>query len=198
MKKQLASILILSTAVLTTATAWAAKSPNWNYVQGSIISVSIDDDAYLKPTGIGLSASLLLNENIFIDGTYARLSDQDEGFDFDFTTLDLNIGYRHGVTKNTDVYASVGYLSFDVDVSSRFGSDGGSNDGLSAKIGTRSKLTDQFEVDVFLAHENFDEGSDNSLGLSAHYHFNKQFAIGAGIVSNGDDDQKSLSFRYSF
>ena len=198
MKKQLASICILATATLTSISTHAEEAPEWNYVEGSIEMLSLDGAGSLDPLGFGLSGSYLVTDNIFVDGSYNRLSDDAGGVDWDLTTLDLNIGYRYGVTKSTDVYASLGYLSFDVDTRSRFGSGGGNDDGYAVKIGTRSRLTDQFEVDLYAYQERFDDYSDNKFGLSGHYYLNDEFAIGAAIETDGDNEQTSLSVRYMF
>ncbi|MFQ3248949.1 porin family protein [Glaciecola sp.] len=198
MKKQLTSLAILASASLASVSLQAAESPEWNYAEASIESLSIEDSGALDPYGFGLSASYLLSDNIFIDGSYNRLQDDVADIDWDLTQFDLNIGYRFGVTNTTDVYASIGYLSLDVEVDSRFGSGGGNDDGQSFKVGTRSRLTDQFEIDIFAAHESYSDFSDNQFGLSGHYYLNDNFAIGAAIKTNGDDEQTSLSIRYAF
>ena len=198
MKKQLASIFILASASLASSSLLAEESPQWSYFEGSIESVSLDDAGSLKPFGFGLSASHLLSDNIFIDGSYIRLHDDVGGQDWDITNLDLNIGYRHGVSETTDLYASVGYLSLDVELHSSFGNADSNDDGKSFKVGTRSRLTEQFEVDLFAAHEKYSDFSDNQFGISGHYYINDQLAIGAGVKTNGDDQQTSLSIRYAF
>jgi hypothetical protein len=172
----------------------AAESPDWNFVEGSIERLDIDDTDEITPLGFGLKGSYLLTDNIFIDGQYSFLTDDVDGVDFDLTNLDLNIGYRFGLTRTTDIYGSIGRRSIDVEVDN-FDAD---DDGTVYKVGTRARLTNDIEVDASFAHERFGDFSDNRLSLSGHYYLNEQLALGAGVSSNDDGEQLSLSVRYSF
>lgn len=198
MKKQFLSIAIVAATALAANSSFAQDTPEWNYVEGSIESLSVDDSDDIKPLGFGLSASYLITDNIFVDGSYSRLSDDVGDVDVDLTTFDLNIGYRYGLTSSTDVYGSLGYLSADIEARSPFGRSGEDDDGLAYKVGLRSKLNEQFEVDASVSHERLGDFSDNLLALSGHYYINEQFAIGTSIKTNGDDEQLALSVRYAF
>ncbi|MDT0584343.1 porin family protein, partial [Brumicola blandensis] len=193
MKTTLASLLLI-TATISSPAVLAAESPDWNFVEGSLEKFDIDDTDELAPFGFGLKGSYLLTDNIFIDGKYRFLTDDVDGSDFDITNFDINIGYRYGITRTTDIYGSIGRRSINVEVND-FEAD---DDGTVYKVGTRARLSDEIEVDASLAHERFGDFSDNTLSLSGHYYLNEQLALGAGVSTNDDGEQLSVSVRYSF
>jgi hypothetical protein len=161
------------------------------------LSLSIDNANGFDPLGLGITASYLLTDNIFVDGKYSRLSDDPADVDVDVTLFDVNLGYRYGISDITDLYGSLGFVNLNIEASSGVNSAEADDDGLQIKIGARSRLTDQFEIDTHIVRRQI--GDDRTqLGLSGHYYVNEQLALGVGIVGDGDGKQYSLSARYAF
>lgn len=196
MKTKLAAIILLSSGLSSTA-VFAETAPEWNFVQGSVESLSIDSANGFDPLGLGITVSYLLTDNIFVDGKYSRLSDDPADVDVDVTLFDVNLGYRYGISDSTDLYGSLGFVNLNIEASRGVNSAEVDDDGLQIKIGARSRLTDQFEIDTHIVRRQI--GDDRTqLGLSGHYYVNEQLALGVGILGDGDGKQYSLSARYAF
>ena len=70
--------------------------------------------------------------------------------------------------------------------------------GYGLHAGVRSMLTDSVEVVTQVAYIDIDDESETSWGASAYYHFNDNFAIGAGYGTADDVDTFTASLRLTF
>jgi opacity protein-like surface antigen len=196
MKTKLAAIILLGSALSSTA-VFAETAPEWNFLQGSVESLSIDNANGFDPLGVGITASYLLTDNIFVDTKYSRLSDDPADVDVDVTMFYINLGYRYGMSDITDLYGSIGFANVNVEASSNGNSAEDDDDGLQIKIGARSRLTDQFEIDTHIVRQQIGD-KNTQLGFSGHYYINEQLALGVGVLGDSDGKQYSFSARYAF
>lgn len=188
-------LLLASSLFLALGSAQAAEAPKWDFVDASYLSTKADGDRF---NGLGLSASKLINENVFVLGSYSYQNIDEDQYEADINGFSAGVGYRHAVAENTDVFGAVEYIYVDADAEvSGGGSFSDSENGYGMKLGVRSMLTNEFEVQGVVNYVDLD-GSDTSFTVKGLYHFNKQFALGAGFTKADDADTLSATATYFF
>lgn len=176
-----------------------AKAPNWNYVQGSYITAESDDSEFkIEPDGFGINGSFLVNDNVFLSAGYSSLSDEIYDVDLDLNQGSVGLGYRHGISENTDVFGAVSYEYIELEADSNFGSDSVDESGYGLTVGLRSMVGDAFELNGQIGYIKIDDESETAVGVSAFYHFTEQFSVGGGYTVQDDLDTLSASVRFSF
>lgn len=197
MKKLLIVSSILATSIIVNS-AYAAEGPKWDNLSVSYVTVDIDDADELDLAGFSFAGTKLLNENVFIGAGIAVVSDEYQGVDIDFTTVDIGIGYRYGINATTDLYGAISYESVEFEVSYDGDSESEDDNGYGLQLGLRSMLTPQFEVSAGITYVNIGDEGETGFGGSAFYYFNDQFSAGLGLSTADDVTSTSLSLRYSF
>ncbi|MFT5675424.1 MAG: opacity protein-like surface antigen [Paraglaciecola sp.] len=189
--------LLLVTA-LSASFSTLAASPNWDFVELGYASVDIDDISEVSPAGISLGASKLLGENIFLVGSYSKLSDDYQGVDLDLDQSSLGVGYRYGVTDSTDLYAVVSYEYLKAKASSGGSSVDEDDSGAGLTAGVRSRLSSSFEVDASIAYIDIGDDSETTFGVGVNYYFTEHFAAGVSYTSSDALNTIGASLRYAF
>lgn len=188
--------LALATSLfLALGTAQASEAPKWDFVDASYLSTKIEGE---RLNGLGLSASKLINENVFALGSYSYQTWSEGDQEIDLSSFTAGVGYRHAVAENTDVFGTIEYVYANVDVAYDDKSGGSdSENGYGAKLGVRSMLTNEIEVQGVVNYVNLD-GSDTSYTVKGLYHINTQFSVGAGFTKADDADTYSVTAAYYF
>jgi hypothetical protein len=192
MKKQLITLTI---ATLFSTASFAQASPTWNLIEGGYGTADIDDLDELSPNGFVVLGSALVGENVFVQGSYSILSDEFSGVDIDVDQASVGLGYRYGLTETTDAYASVSYEYVELSASGIASED---DNGYGLTVGLRSRITEQLELNGSIGYVDIADESETALGVSAHYYFTQNVALGVSYSSTADFNVYGVSLRYAF
>ncbi|MBP59054.1 MULTISPECIES: outer membrane protein [Idiomarina] len=202
MKKTLIAI-----ALIGTSTSALADSPNWNKLQASYIDTDIETpiDEDISMDGYAVSGSLSLNESIFILANFDSVGDESEFGDVDLDSLNAGIGFNHGITKSTDIFATVTYEKLELVGSvDDIGSESFDESGYGAGLGVRSMLTDFLELSVKADYLDIDDENAIRYDASAFFHLTENLSLGVGYKLydldeiDQDIDTVAATVRYSF
>lgn len=202
MKKTLIAI-----ALIGTSTSALADSPNWNKLQASYIDTDIETpiDEDISMDGYAVSGSLSLNESIFILANFDSVGDESEFGDVDLDSLNAGIGFNHGITESTDIFATVTYEKLELVGSvDDIGSESFDESGYGAGLGIRSMITDFFELSVKADYLDIDDENAIRYDASAFFHLTNNLSLGVGYKLydldeiDQDIDTVAATVRYSF
>lgn len=176
----------------------AAESPQWDRVGLSYQSV---DTGELTFTGLGVTGTKLLGEDVFIAGSFGRLSDDFEFLGhtakFEYSPLSVGLGVRKAVAPNIDVFGEVSYEDGEFKVSYQGDSEKDSENGYGLTAGVRAMVTPSLELAGSISYVDLEE-SDTSVGVSAHYYFTDQFSLGVAYGKSDDVDGTGLIAAFYF
>jgi opacity protein-like surface antigen len=189
--------ITLATAALF-STASLAQSPTWNLIEAGYGQADIDGLDELSPSGFAIGGSSLLGENVFIQGSYSLLSDDISGVDIDLDQASVGLGYRYGLTETTDVYASASYEYIELSASGFGASESLDDSGYGLTVGLRSRITEQLELNGAIGYVDIGDESETALGVSGHYYFTQNVALGLTYSSTADVSIYGISLRYAF
>lgn len=189
------SKLLLLAALAMASTATLAETPAFNFIEAGYGTGDIDDLDELSPKGFALGGSFLVSESAFVTASYVSLGDDVFGIDIDVVTSSIGLGYRYSLTDSTDAYAAVSYEYVEADIEG-FGSEDDNGYGLT--VGFRSRLTEQFELDGSIGYVDIADESETGIGISGHYYFTPNFAIGVSYSTAADLSITAVSARYAF
>lgn len=190
--------VFLDLAVLLTiflAAPAMADRPSYNFVHAGYQTVNLDlgGGADFDGDGFALGGSFEIGENMFGFANYT-----DTGFDFsvDQTQIFAGLGWRSGLSDNTDFYAFAGYLEFDVDAPGLGSFD---ESGFGVGIGVRSNVTDLIELTGEISYADLGSNSENTT-VSGGIWFNitDSFALGLGAATDDDVTSFGGSVRLYF
>ena len=173
-----------------------AASPSYDFVKAGYVQADIEDAGDFEPNGFQIQGFKSLNENVYLTGRYCQLSEDVSGVDIDLDYVSAGIGYRYGLTQNTDFFGEVTYeyANLDVELDSISGED---DNGYGITAGVRSMLTEQFELRGAIRYIDIEE-DDTAFEIGADYFFTPQFSFGATYVIADDVDLLGVSARYTF
>jgi len=202
MKKTLIAI-----ALIGTSTSAFADSPNWDKIQASYIETDIETpiDEDITMNGYAVAGSLSLSDSIFVLANFDSVGDESDFGDVDLDSLNAGIGFNHGITESTDVFATVTYEKLELVGSiDALGSESFDENGYGAGLGIRSMITDFFELSVKADY--LDIGDENGIryDASAFFHLTSNLSLGVGYKLydldeiDQDIDTVAATVRYSF
>lgn len=202
MKKTLIAI-----ALIGTSTSAFADSPNWDKIQASYIETDIETpiDEDITMDGYAVAGSLSLTDSIFVLANFDSVGDESDFGDVDLDSLNAGIGFNHGITESTDVFATVTYEKLELVGSvDALGSESLDESGYGAGIGIRSMLTDFFELSVKADYLDIDDENAIRYDASAFFHLTSNLSLGVGYKLydldeiDQDIDTVAATVRYSF
>lgn len=202
MKKTLIAI-----ALIGTSTSVLAESPNWDKIQASYIETDIETpiDNDITMDGYAVSGSLSLNESIFILANFDSVGDESDFGDVDLDSTNAGLGFNHGLTESTDIFATVTYEKLQLTGSvDDLGSESFDESGYGAGVGIRSMVTDFLELSVKADYLDIDDENAMRYDASAFFHLTENLSLGVGYKLyeldeiDQDVDTMSASVRYSF
>lgn len=202
MKKTLIAI-----ALIGTSTSVLAESPNWDKIQASYIETDIETpiDNDITMDGYAVSGSLSLNESMFILANFDSVGDESDFGDVDLDSTNAGLGFNHGLTESTDIFATVTYEKLQLTGSvDDLGSESFDESGYGAGVGIRSMVTDFLELSVKADYLDIDDENAMRYDASAFFHLTENLSLGVGYKLydldeiDQDVDTMSASVRYSF
>ncbi|MCA1766839.1 MAG: porin family protein [Idiomarina sp.] len=202
MKKTLIAI-----ALIGTSTSAFADSPNWDKIQASYIETDIETpiDEDISMDGYAVSGSLSLNESFFILANFDSVGDESNFGDVDLDSLNAGLGFNHGITDSTDVFATLTYEKLELVGSiDAIGSESFDESGYGAGVGIRSMITDFFELSVKADYLDIDDENAIRYDASAFFHLTNNLSLGLGYKRydldeiDQDIDTVAATVRYSF
>ena len=173
-----------------------AASPSYDFVKAGYVQADIEDAGDFEPTGFQIQGFKSLNENVYLTGRYGQLGEDVSGVDIDFDYASAGVGYRYGLTQNTDFFGEVTYeyVNLDIELDSISGED---DNGYGITAGIRSMLSEQFELRGAIRYIDI-EDDETAFEIGADYFFTPQFSFGATYVIADDVDLLGVSARYTF
>jgi hypothetical protein len=217
MKVKYLSTLLASVMATSFVNAEEADTSlvKWNSVSATYVTESSGDTEDFSLSGLSVGGSYLLNDSFFTYAGYSSVSDE---YSYSFfsvnikgevslSSLGLGLGFKHTLTPNWDVFASAGFISQTAEVTvsvEGYGSETESTDanGTNIEVGFVTAITNALHVKGAYSVTNleYDGGSDSedSFNLSADYLFNENFAINAGISTDGDTSIVGVGASYFF
>ncbi len=173
-----------------------AASPSYDFVKAGYVQADIEDAGDFEPTGFQIQGFKSLNENVYLTGRYGQLGEDVSGVDIDLDYASAGVGYRYGLTQNTDLFSEVTYeyVNLDIELDSISGED---DNGYGITAGIRSMLSEQFELRGAIRYIDI-EDDETAFEIGADYFFTPQFSFGATYVIADDVDLLGVSARYTF
>jgi len=173
-----------------------AASPSYDFVKAGYVQADIEDAGDFEPTGFQIQGFKSLNENVYLTGRYGQLGEDVSGVDIDLDYVSAGVGYRYGLTQNTDFFGEVTYeyVNIDVELDSISGED---DNGYGITAGIRSMLSEQFELRGAIRYIDI-EDDETAFEIGADYFFTPQLSFGATYVIADDVDLLGVSARYTF
>ena len=203
--KSLATLLTLA-AFAGVSTQGEAKSLSYNQVSASYTSTKLDDLDDYNPTGLIVNGSFLLNDNVFLTAGTSSVSGSytvyGQSVKMEASDAGIGIGYRHGVTDATDVWAGFAAGTGTAEATSGRYSEEVDVDITGLLVGIRTMLNEQVEIHGSYSRSNVEvenESSEESafkIGLS--YYFQPNISLGASMKSTDDSNTTQLGLSYHF
>lgn len=192
--------IALATALVCAAgAAQAAEQPQWNQLGVAYQTLDVDGESI---NGFALSGSVLIAEQAFVVGSFARASEEVDVFgdtvDLDLDTTSLGLGFRHPLSSATDLFAVVSYEKLKA-TASYFGESGSfSENGYGLTGGFRTMVTESFEVGGSLAYVTIDDDSETAVSIGADYYLTPSIAVGVAHSIADDVDTTSIGVTLAF
>ena len=173
-----------------------AASPSYDFVKAGYVQADIEAAGDFEPSGFQIQGFKSLNENVYLTGRYGQLGEDVSGVDIDLDYASAGVGYRYGLTQNTDFFGEVTYeyVNLDIELDSISGED---DNGYGITAGIRSMLSEQFELRGAIRYIDI-EDDETAFEIGADYFFTPQFSFGATYVIADDIDLLGVSARYTF
>ncbi|MCV2883633.1 porin family protein [Aestuariibacter sp. AA17] len=194
--KKLVSISSLIAASLLSSHV-AAETPNWNYVEASYADLSLDD-LDVDTDGFALNGSFEFAENFFLAAGVSDMSKTDDGLRFEYETMSIGLGFNQEIATGTDFYGIVSIEHAEAKLSYGYMSDGDDDNGMGLRLGVRSMVASNVELDASAGIVKIGDESYKLYRLGGQYFFTDNFSAGASFESGEDYDTWMLTGRYSF
>ena len=195
--KTLILALGLIAGLITSLTTLANDEIDYTWLE--INYTNIESDAFGSLNSTSLGGSFAINDDFYLA---ADFSQKNKGINsFTENSYRFSLGFNKAIADKTDFYAELGYRRYDLN----------NNGGMLATIGTRTVLSDKFELITALDYQDFnvsgvgdfsnrlnaaDEGF--SLGVTALYKFNKNSSLHFGIKEEASNVSPTIGYRYSW
>ncbi len=150
---------------------------------------------------IGISGSVAITDEIFIQGGYANTDFDDVlGISSEADDIFLGVGWHNALTANTDFVFDVNYLYVDVKACAAGFCISDDESGFALDLGVRSLMSnDKVELagGVSYADVGADSG-DFAVAGSARYHFTSAVSGAIGLAFGDDVTQYGVNLRFAW
>ena len=194
--KNIFPLSLIAAATLFSAQA-LADSPKWDLIELDYVKVDIDDTDF-EPNGFSITGTKLLTDNIFMTGSYTDLNDDVSGINLDLENLSLGVGYRYGLTENTDWYGALSYVDLKAEASQGNNNEANDEDGFGISTGIRSMLTDQFELAGDITYVDIGDADETTFTVKGYYYVTEQIALSLGYGISSDANNFEIGARWAF
>lgn len=137
--------------------AFEMREPNLPYTFGEIAYTDRDYGDDSSVDGLLIGGSYELTSFLFVNASYADLSDSD--ISSNLTTL--GVGAAMGITPMMDAYFNVNYINADYDI--------GDQSGMGIEVGARSMVAEKIEVFGNIQYVDMDDDSELGLQIGGRY-----------------------------
>lgn len=188
----------LAVAVLAWSGAAHASDLNYDFIEVGYAVVDFDDfNADLKSVTIG--GSFLASDEIYVFGGYSDgETDRFAGGRLAVTGYTLGLGYRLGLTRQTDINFAAAFERARVEGKGAFsplGSD--SENGYSLTVGMRHLVTREFELGADVTYVDI-SGDDTILTIGGLWHLTDLVAVGLQYFIGSDATGYEGGIRFKF
>ncbi|NIR62185.1 MAG: hypothetical protein GWO02_23285 [Gammaproteobacteria bacterium] len=172
-----------------TASAQAAEL-SYTYIEADYAALEIDDTDN-DGGGFRLAASAAVAEQVHVFGAFA---DYDLDGSTDREDFSLGLGLSTPLRPNTDLFGRLSYEDWDFD--GRRG--GGSRDGLGLRVGLRSLVNPQVELNGNLVHYALDGEDATGMGLGGVLSLTPSWGVATDFEFTDEETRFRLGARYFF
>lgn len=172
-------------ALLGSHFATAADRISYNHVGAAFVDQDFDD-ADCNPDGLSIYGSKELNNDFFVQGSFADVS----GDGCDVSGLALGLGYQTLFGADSSIYGALSFERLDPD----YGDD---DTGMILAVGIRGFVAPQLEGKLELAHHTVYDG-DTQLNAGAYYWFNQSLAATADISLGSEATAIGVGVRFNY
>ena len=196
MKMTLAALLLVWSVLPALAQSEAPASRVHDYTFVDVVYVYQDIDIGIEDMredahGLGVAGGVQLHDWFSLWASSSVLAMEMEYVNVTTTLIGVGMGVQTRVTESVSAYATVGYLSAEVeaewavdrDVSASVTTDG---NGDSVGAGLRASVLPRFDLSVGVSLAAIEDESDTSLGAGLDYRLTDKVALGVGL-SVADD-----------
>jgi len=162
---------------------------SYSYIDGRLVVVEPDGGGSFD--GIRLGGSLQFQPQLYGVGSITTYGDSG----FDFTFIDLGIGYRQALQRDLDLVAMGGVVLADFDGP---GASDDSDTGLWLVGGVRGIATPQIEYGAYAEYRSVFDSGDITLTGEGLLHMNRNLALVASLGLSDDANTLTLGARWSF
>ena len=193
--------LVICLAATCFAAPWAQAQINYNFLEATIgsHSVELSNNASEDGVGAGFKASYEVMSFLHVYGSleYADFSD----LDAQTTTGQIGVGTHYDFSDDKSVFVNVGAVTAETEITvAGFGPGTVDDDGYAVSMGYRETNQTPMEFRLSLDYVKFNDSddSDSSIDMSLQYEITRRFKILGGYQFGGDDDVLRFGVRYYF
>ncbi|MGI9270232.1 MAG: porin [Woeseiaceae bacterium] len=192
LEKDMFRYALMGVLMLSSAAA-VADGPSYSYIQATYQEVELDASGtgFSDPDGdgFGVAGSVEVGDKWHIFADYAT-ADLEGVVDIDLTTAGL--GYRHGISNKTDVFAELGFAKADFEGI-------GDDTGISVRLGIRSMVSDSLEISANIGESDYDDVDfGTEFGANLWYTVSGNVAVGAEVRFADDITRYGVGVRLFF
>lgn len=188
--------LLASSAML--APSIAAAELSYNFVQGSYLSVDLDD-TNVDADGFGVSGSGLITDQVYVFGGYTTIeSDEVAGGTIELDSVTVGLGHRTPLQANTDLNLNAAFVRASVDGTGTFAGSEEDENGFALGIGLRHMFTQQFEGGAGFNYTDVGDDDDTSFNVGILFHVTPVLSLGADYGIGSDADVLTAGVRLNF
>ena len=203
--KLIAQYLLAGSLLIGMSTSFALDDSDLQYNSIALGYNSSSVPGYSqKINGTGVSGSYLVNNNVFIGGGINDATFSPPGYtQVKYSTVDLGVGYRYGISRTTDLTTTVDYSSTDI---TEAGYIGVTQYGKTIGFGIRSLVAPNVELGGYVNFENYQNQTTNSnialtsgtatqIGTGIRFFISNEFAVRAayGYSSSNSSNGKTYT-----
>lgn len=183
--------------VLLSSLSCSVYASDFNYQYGQIDYLMGDFE------GFAVKGSFNITDQIFAIAGYTGASDDEAGFDIDYTQLNIGAGYHMPINQQTDAVFTVSIVDAEVEIPDTvilgIPIPGYTEDdtGVLLTAGVRFNVSPEVELAGGIHHISTFDG-DTGIHAEARYHFKPNMSGGIGFSTDDYNDGLSINFRMGF
>jgi hypothetical protein len=184
---------------LVTLFATSANATNFSYSSFGVGLAKVSIDGLPEDLqGYGISASVELNENVFLLGSYNYADEEMNNIDISGDTTKIGIGSATAITDKIDAFATLSYATVSAEACGNGTCLKAEDDGYYLSGGLKSWITDSIDVIGTLNYAELDKSDSDgtSYSLGAGFWPAKNHRI--GFEMENSEDSRTGIISYSF
>lgn len=202
-------------ALLLMTSATFADEYQWNSASISHSSMEFDEDSEFSMTGVAVAGSYAINENVFVNGQYRKVSDAISerhgdiklAVDLSLEMVSIGGGLKYPVADTFELYLKGSYKEFKA--ASSFNINGGGisesessselNTGIEVGVGVTKVFTQAFQVNAAVSQLDIDDQKAEIVyDLSGSYQFYNNFGVVVSYSKFEDFALTDFGVTYQF